>query len=80
METSFLGAHDYTFTVRYKAISANGKTSISGGRIIKVVTKDSVSDDKNPCPIIDEPTPTPTPVNVDEAQDKSSVCMGNNFE
>jgi len=75
LETSFLGPHDYTFTVRYKAISANGKTSISGGRIIKVVTKDSVSDDKNPCPIIDEPTPTPTPVNVDEAQDKSSVCI-----
>ena len=29
LESSHLGPNDYSFAVRYKAISANGKTSIS---------------------------------------------------
>ena len=66
--------NDYSFAVRYKAISANGKTSISGGRTINVVTSDSVANDKNPCPISDEPTPTPT------REDASSELDANESE
>ena len=75
LESSHLGPNDYSFAVRYKAISANGKTSISG-RTINVVTSDSVANDKNPCPISDEPTPTPTPEDASSELDANeSECV-----
>ena len=50
-ETSSFGPSNYTFSVRYKAISKNGQESISGGRIINVVQRGTVADpSKEPCP------------------------------
>jgi len=49
--TSNLGPDNYTFSVRYKAISQNGQESISGGRTINVVNGDELTNqDQNPCP------------------------------
>ena len=51
LATSNLGPDNYTFSVRYKAISQNGQESISGGRTIKVVQSGTVEDaSKEPCP------------------------------